>query len=159
VHAGDLHSSTGQHQENIRLTRTISHINTPHIGPLDDSPRNGWLSGDEFDLKDEVMACIAKSIGLLQPSLSGSISGEVSPAVTASEIKRSSSAFNSTFSSLSLLDQRDDGSSITGASTASSTDYMNGLDNKVEILFFPAGSTLVHAGEVNTGKDSPSFGL
>ena len=28
---------------------------------------------------------------------------------------------------------------------------MNGLDNEVEILFFPAGSVLVKAGEQNAG--------
>ena len=29
--------------------------------------------------------------------------------------------------------------------------YMSGLDNEVEILFFPAGSVLVKAGERNAG--------
>jgi lysophospholipid hydrolase len=33
-----------------------------------------------------------------------------------------------------------------------SAGYMSGLDNEVEILFYPAGSTLASAGEINTGR-------
>lgn len=57
------------------------------------------------------------------------------------------------FGSLSLLEMgNDSSSSITGASATSSTSKgITGLDNEVEILFFPAGSHLARAGEKDTG--------
>lgn len=122
-------------------------------------------SGDEFDLRDEVMASIAKSIGLLQPPLDGDTTSlEASPAftpsmtpasVTPSEGRRGSmhNSFRSSFSSLSMLDTGDDASSVAGSSMISGHG-MVGLDNEVEILFYPAGSQLVKAGEMNTGTVS-----
>jgi lysophospholipid hydrolase len=107
------------------------------------------IPGDEFDLRDEVMSCIAKSIGLLQPPLSND-SVEESPAFPPSEHK-SPPSFSSSFGSLSLLDIADDASSVTGESTVVSSVYTSGLDNEVEILFFAAGSVLVRAGERNAG--------
>lgn len=98
------------------------------------------------------MSCIAKSIGLLQPPLSGNDSVEASPAAPPTEIRGSSETFSSPFGSLSLLDVGDDSSSITAGSITSSGGYMSGLDNEVEILFFAAGSTLAKAGELNTGR-------
>lgn len=103
----------------------------------------GGGAGEEFELRDEVMGCIAKSIGLLQPPFSGSGSGgrsvETSPAVApwntsgggAGGRLPSGGAFNSPFTSLSMLDAGapslgfgransnlgDDVSSITGSST------------------------------------------
>ncbi|THG99862.1 hypothetical protein EW026_g2570 [Hermanssonia centrifuga] len=38
-----------------------------------------------------------------------------------------------------------------GSSTGANDTYLSGLDNEVEILFFPAGSVLAKAGERNTG--------
>ena len=111
-------------------------------------------SADDFDLREEVMSCIAKSIGLLQPPLSGSDSVEASPAFTSTDSKRVStlSDFSSPFTSLSLLDVGDDLSSLTGSSSiASNGNYMSGLNNEVEILFYPAGSILAKAGETSTG--------
>lgn len=108
---------------------------------------------EEFDLRDEVMSCIAKSIGLLQPPLSGEESVEASPAFTPSEGGRSRNGlFKPSFGSLSMLEYGDDESSMTGSTSSTMNDgYMSGLDNEVEILFFPAGSTLAKAGETNTG--------
>jgi lysophospholipid hydrolase len=116
------------------------------------------MATDEFDLRAEVMSCIAKSIGLLQPPISGGESIEDSPALPPFDPMRSvNGMFPSPFGSLSLLDIADDGtSSMTGTSTSSATGYMSGLDNEVEILFFSAGSTLVKAGERSTGKSPVS---
>jgi lysophospholipid hydrolase len=103
------------------------------------------------------MSCIAKSIGLLQPPMSGSDSADGSPRLPPLDARRpaTTTAFNSPFSSLSLLDVGDDESSMTGASSVlSNGDYMRGLDNEVEILFYAAGSILTKAGEVNSGKFS-----
>lgn len=173
VQAGDLHIPTAQQPyENHRpLTRTYSIMNTPRVsrpgsehhdifGETDYSSDSA--SGDEFDLRDEVMASIAKSIGLLQPPLDGDTTSlEASPAftpsmtpasVTPSEGRRGSmhNSFRSSFSSLSMLDTGDDASSVAGSSMISGHG-MVGLDNEVEILFYPAGSQLVKAGEMNTG--------
>ncbi|KAJ7492149.1 hypothetical protein FB451DRAFT_1336165 [Mycena latifolia] len=150
VQAGDLMTST------ISLTPLVS-LAQPLIPDAVHGRKPSNASVDEFDLRDEVMSCIAKSIGLLQPPLSSGESVEASPAFPAYDPagRRSSSSelFTSSFGSLSLLDLGDDASSMTGGSStiASGDGYMSGLDNEVEILFFAAGSTLAKAGELNTG--------
>lgn len=160
VQAGDLHTSTSN--EAYRpLSRTFSALNTSHVARSslgEGARRAANISGDDFDLREEVMSCIAKSIGLLQPPLSGTDSIETSPAFLPTDGRRNSStgslgSYNSSFSSLSLLDLGDDISSVTGGSSvASSGAYMSGLDNEVEMLFFAAGTTLAKAGELNTGE-------
>lgn len=160
VQAGDLHSMTAQSEVYRPITRTFSISNTPRVprasSVFKEDAWNGMaarISGDDFDLRDEVMSCIAKSIGLLQPPLSGGESVEASPAFPATDGSRSQSGpFKSSFGSLSLLDLGDDSSSMTGGSSSAADGYMSGLDNEVEILFFAAGSTLAKAGERNTGN-------
>ncbi|KAJ7508598.1 hypothetical protein B0H11DRAFT_2304937, partial [Mycena galericulata] len=166
VQAGDLMTSTNQLNDTYpALKRTFSVLNTPRVSrqPLIPDAVHGRRTssasgGDDFDLRDEVMSCIAKSIGLHQPPMSGGESVEASPAFLAYDaVGRRGSAtpevFTSSFGSLSLLDLGDDASSMTGGSStiASNDGYMSGLDNEVEILFFPAGSTLAKAGDLNTG--------
>ena len=119
------------------------------------------MSTEDFDLRDEVMSCIAKSIGLMQPPLSGggaTVDGEALLSPTQHPWERpngrTAAMFNASFSS--LLAATDDGtSSITGGSSnaASGRDSLSGLDNEVEILCFTAGSLLVKAGEKNAGMD------
>jgi lysophospholipid hydrolase len=160
VQAGDLHTSaTTQTNEGVRPhARSRSSLYTPMPPP--GSPRRNVhgvqrLSTVDFDLRDEVMSCIAKSIGLLQPPLSGEESVEASPAFPPSDASRSrpgSAMFGSSFGSLTLLGMGDDASSeMTASSTGTGDGYLSGLDNEVEILFFPAGSTLAKAGDMNTG--------
>ncbi|KAJ7201315.1 hypothetical protein GGX14DRAFT_552016 [Mycena pura] len=164
VQAGDLMTSTAQLNETYpAYKRTFSILNTPRVlrqpAPFEAAhTRNtSSTSTDDFDLRDEVMSCIAKSIGLLQPPTSSAESVETSPAFlaydTVSRRSSGSELFTSSFGSLSLLDIGDDASSLTGGSPtiASGSGYMSGLDNEVEILFFTAGSTLAKAGELNTG--------
>ncbi|KAJ7269243.1 hypothetical protein B0H12DRAFT_1094828 [Mycena haematopus] len=157
VNAGDLMTSTSQLNDMYPgFKRTYSILNTPRVsGPplIPDavhSRKSASVSGDDFDLRDEVMSCIARSIGLLQPPISGGESVEASPAFLAYDAvpRRSSGSemFSSSFGSLSLLDLGDDASSMTGGSST-----IAGLDNELEILFFPAGSTLAKAGDMNTG--------
>lgn len=137
--------------------RSYSILNTPRI-PRSKIPerKSRGTTGpllDDFDLREEVMSCIAKSIGLLQPPLSGNDSLETSPPTLPTDSRRSSDlALSSPFGSLSLLDINDDSSSLTASSVASAGGYMSGLDNEVEILFFAAGSTLARAGELDAGK-------
>ncbi|KAJ6601343.1 hypothetical protein DFH09DRAFT_1020718 [Mycena vulgaris] len=164
VQAGDLMTSTNQMNDTYpAFKRTFSILNTPRVSRQPLMPdavhgrRSSNASGDDFDLRDEVMSCIAKSIGLLQPPMSSGGSVEASPAFlpydAAGRRSSSSELFTSSFGSLSLLDLGDDTSSMTGGSStiASGDGYMSGLDNEVEILFFAAGSTLAKAGELNTG--------
>lgn len=160
VQAGDLHSSATHSDVYRPLTRTFSVLNTPLISRKTVS-KDGILGGnaaqlskDEFDLRDEVMSCIAKSIGLLQPPPSAAESVETSPTFSATEGPggRPQSNSYSSFGSLSLLSLNDDASSMTGGSASvKNGGYMSGLDNEVEILFFAAGSTLAKAGESHTG--------
>ena len=156
VQAGDLLTSTGQGGDAHRShSRTFTILNTPRLATFKNIAFTAHLPGDEFDLRDEVMSCIAKSIGLLQPPISGGESIEASPAFPPFDASKSPSGmFTSPFGSLSLLDVGDDNvSSVTGSSS-NTTGYMSGLDNEVEILFFSAGSTLVKTGERNTGRCS-----
>ncbi|CCM03650.1 uncharacterized protein FIBRA_05794 [Fibroporia radiculosa] len=160
VQAGDLHTSTGHSADLARpIIRSFStiygsreslHKREILIAPREERSRRARsLSTDEFDLRDEVMSCIAKSIGLIQPPISGEDSVEASPAFPPSD---SRGVFKSSFGSLSLLDIGDDAaSSATGASSTVGDGYLSGLDNEVEILFFPAGSVLARAGDRNTG--------
>ncbi|KAJ3978131.1 hypothetical protein EV361DRAFT_875341 [Lentinula raphanica] len=161
VQAGDLLSSTDHSDDSLPrgpINRSNSILNTPHPARKSlnyiENRRAANMSGDDFDLREEVMSCIAKSIGLLQPPISGGESGEASPAVRAADdFRPGSERLFTSFSSLSLLDLNDDVSSATGGSSTlpSPGGYMVGLDNEVEILFFAAGSTIVKAGEMNKG--------
>ncbi|RDB28383.1 Lysophospholipase NTE1 [Hypsizygus marmoreus] len=158
VQAGDLLVPSSSANDTYRpLSRSYSLLNTPRVprDPEADGDLGKALgsSSEDFDLREEVMSCIAKSIGLLQPPLSGNDSVDASPALPPVDTTRraSSGAFSSPFGSLSLLDASDDSSSLTASSITSSGDYMSGLDNEVEILFFAKGSTLAKAGETNTG--------
>ncbi|KIJ66403.1 hypothetical protein HYDPIDRAFT_109426 [Hydnomerulius pinastri MD-312] len=152
VQPGDLHTSASQDSYKSSIYRSFSFLNTPGLSTPKTDSFTTRLPGDDFDLREEVMSCIAKSIGLLQPPISGEESVEASPALPPFDPVRSPAGmFASPFGSLSLLDAGDDSrSSITGTSS-NTAGYMSGLDNEVEILFFSAGSTLVKAGERNTG--------
>lgn len=155
VQAGDLHTSSGQgHNDNFKsLNRVYSFLSTPRLAALKDPAFKGFLPGEEFDLREEVMSCVAKSIGFLQPPITGGDSTEDSPGLPPVDpVRPGGTLFASPLGPLSLFDSGDDStSSVTGASSSNATSYMSGLDNEVEILFFSAGSTLVKAGERNTG--------
>ncbi|KAG5219626.1 phosphatidylcholine and lysophosphatidylcholine phospholipase [Salix suchowensis] len=130
--------------DSYRPNRSMSVLHTPRMArmpsqnsdddgaadPLNKSPTGFGghkpLGTEDFDLREEVMSCIAKSIGLLQPPMSDTDSAN---------------------------DLGGEDASVTGSSSIVSggIGYLSGLDNEVEILFFPAGATLVKAGEMNTG--------
>lgn len=161
VQAGDLHTSTGSSESFRPFHRSFSFINGGHkkwdhnlISPIK-KPEAHRLMTEDFDLRDEVMTCIAKSIGLHQPPLSGTESVEASPLVTAVDgIRNIGSAFSS-LGSLSLLETGDDASSATGASSVTGSGHNIALDNEVEILYFTAGSTLARKGERHPGTYYP----
>ncbi|KAF7337681.1 Lysophospholipase NTE1 [Mycena sanguinolenta] len=147
VNAGDLMTSTSQLNDMYPgYKRSYSILNTPRVsGPplIPDavhSRRSASASGDDFDLRDEVMSCIARSIGLLQPPISGG--GERRGLTGVLGVRRRAPAL------VGVGDIHMTGGSST---IASGDGYMSGLDNELEILFFPAGSTLAKAGEINTG--------
>ena len=153
VQAGDLLSTVG-HPSEVFKPKSFAGFTAPrhtrresmYGSDTDTSVNEDALHPDDFNLKEEVMSCIAKSIGLIQPPSVGDELLE-SPPLPASDAGGSS--FRSPYGSLSLLEMANDGSSsVTGSS---STGEMTGLDNEVEIRFFPAGSTLIHAGERNAG--------
>ena len=153
VQAGDLLSTVGHPSEAFK-PKSFAGLTAPrHVRreSMHSRDTDGFVNEDsppldDFNLKEEVMSCIAKSIGLIQPPAVGDELLE-SPPLPASD--SGSNLFRSSYGSLSLLEMVNDGtSSVTGSS---STGEMTGLDNEVEIRFFPAGSTLIHAGERNAG--------
>ena len=160
VQAGDLHSSTTSGDVYKPLGRSFSVLNTPHssrreLSDGSEAPEFLHFDGVEFDLRQEVMNCIAISIGLSQPPLSDDASSEASPSFSATDsgqIPQSTNFLQSPFSSLSLLEMGDDSSSATGGSSSvTAGGYGSGLDNGVEILFFSEGSYLARAGERDIG--------
>ncbi|QRV97636.1 cAMP-dependent protein kinase inhibitor [Ceratobasidium sp. AG-Ba] len=189
IQAGDLHTMAGQLSESESYrpgpaSRTVSYAQnragdrrrsvstTAHAKEGASAPQA--TTGMDFDLRDEVMSSIAKSIGLIQPPLSGLNSAGASPmfgptlrphaarspfpssaSMTPSSSRsalRNTALFGSSFGNLSLLQSHDDASSTTSLAGASGGQTsLSGLDNDVEILFYSAGSTLVRAGEKNAG--------
>ncbi|GAA5861134.1 hypothetical protein JCM3774_002201 [Rhodotorula dairenensis] len=122
----------------------------------------------DFDLREAVMECISKAIGLVQPHVTPSQSADASPALRPHERQssangnlRDQAAFNSSFGSLSMLGLsglNDDESSISSLSSLRNADAgavgsfkSMDLENEVEILYFPRGSVLVKEGERNAG--------
>lgn len=156
VQAGDLHSSTAFGEAYRPLGRSLS---IPHPRrELYETPEFLHFDGVDFDLRQEVMNCIAVSIGLSQPPSSDNTSGEASPSFSAAEStaggpsSRQGDGFLGSPFALSLLDMGDDSSSATGGSSSvTASGYMSGLDNEVEILFFSSGSYLAKAGERDIG--------
>jgi lysophospholipid hydrolase len=124
--------------------------------PSPPDERRGSKTND-FDLKEGVMDCIAKSIGLIQPPISGIGSPEASPSLVATEPVYPS--FSSSFRSLSFLSTADDASSVTAGSSVFNRLQNDTIDNEVEILFFKSGDTLVHAGERNAGNPQSALPL
>lgn len=167
VHAGDLLSMTGSSPTTtFRSTfpRNSSALFTPAVrsfqshqypsqGRAPPSPDSRRSKASDFDLKEGVMDCIARSIGLVQPPMSMMGSPEASPALVATDPVYPS--FRSSFSSLSLLSTaQDDASSVAASSVFNHLRNDGIIDNEVEILFFKSGDTLVKAGERNAGKRS-----
>lgn len=161
VQAGDLHTSVGLNDPHKSFHRGFSTVNVNRPGRgtllgLSHLDEGHHIPLDEFDLKEEVMSCIAKSIGLHQPPLSEPETRDASPSFPAAGSpngSRSPNAFTS-FGSLTLLETADDASSATGESTAVSSQGLGILDNEVEILYFTAGSTLARVGEQHPGETS-----
>lgn len=107
---------------------------------------------DKFDLREEVMTCISKSIGLIQPTNSSAPSAEASPVLHAHDGSLQRAVFSTGFGSLSYLgmQNRDDDTSVTSSSANGLPDVPE-LENETEILFFRRDSTLVKAGEKGAG--------
>ncbi|SJX61311.1 related to NTE1-Serine esterase [Sporisorium reilianum f. sp. reilianum] len=135
-------TSASHYGEDLNGDRPFSNIGLPH-----------------FDIKNEVMDCIAKSIGLAQAATSPiAPSFQASPHISAQDSLLQRSVFKSAFSSLSMLDaaMAEEESSITGTNSSMaghgpSGFHLSDFENEVEIKFFPAGSTLVKAGESRAG--------
>ncbi|KAM0746509.1 patatin-domain-containing protein [Meredithblackwellia eburnea MCA 4105] len=106
---------------------------------------------NDFDLRDAVMECISKAIGLSQQATTPAHSVDASPMVKPQDEFLQKAVFNSSFGSLSFLGLQgfDDESSMTGSSVASFSSTE--LENEVEILYFEQGSLLVKEGEKNAG--------
>ncbi|KZV84312.1 patatin-domain-containing protein [Exidia glandulosa HHB12029] len=168
MNAGDLLTMTGHASAPyLPSNRPVSVVQTggKKVSHLPSALTRSVGPGDvEFNLRDEVMGCIAKSIGLLQPPLGGSDSSAGadalgSPGVFSMRSGASSVSgqhrplFNASFGGgLPMAMSHDESSSsLAGMSSSNDSLYPSGLDNDVEILFFAAGSSLVTAGEKNAG--------
>ncbi|GAA5859717.1 hypothetical protein JCM8547_006997 [Rhodosporidiobolus lusitaniae] len=182
--AGDLltMSSSFSSLPPISSSSASLSLQTPRLERLKTPGVSGAPPSEpEFDLRDAVMECISKAIGLVQPHVTPAVSADGSPVVRPHDGRggggdglRGQAAFNSSFGSLSFLGLsglHDDESSSAGSSSASlsRSAFANGnggggnaasgvgsfasmdLENEVEILYFPKGSVLVKEGEKNAG--------
>lgn len=163
---GDLLSMTTIDEASINLS-TSPERSTMALPLIDDvsltrpaprlSSRSSFALGpaDAFDLRDAVMTCISKSIGLIQSTVSVPPSLEASPVLHAadrdSSLKRA--VFGNSFGSLSYLglQMRDDTSSMTGSSMTGHAVDTSDIENETEILYFPRESVLAKAGERGPG--------
>ena len=157
---GDLLSMTALDTTTTLLSSSPDNttLSLPTIDEVEDETRNSrHLSfaigpADEFDLRDAVMTCISKSIGLIQPPASSTPSVEASPAQHPYDANLKRAVFSSSFGSLSYLglQNKDDVTSVTSSSMTGSLDFTE-LENETEILFFPRDSILARAGERGAG--------
>lgn len=143
--AGDLFSMSSTVDAAPKLERATS---TKEFG---DASRRSASGVEDFDLREAVMECISKAIGLVQPVATPAASVNASPMFRPQDQNLQKAVFNSSFGSLSFLGMQgfDDDSSVTGSSIASFSSTE--LENEVEILYFPQGATLVKEGEQNAG--------
>ncbi|GAA5957475.1 hypothetical protein JCM21900_002678 [Sporobolomyces salmonicolor] len=170
--AGDLLTMSSLTEEMRSAGSPV--VQTPGLERMRSGGVRSVPGEDEFDLRDAVMECISKAIGLVQPHVTPSPSVEASPSVRPHDYGlngstngstsrlRSQAAFNSSFGSLSFLGLeglRDDDSSVSSAAVSALAGSRAGvgsfasmdLENEVEILYFPKGSMLVKEGEKNAG--------
>ncbi|PWN33251.1 patatin-domain-containing protein [Meira miltonrushii] len=152
VGPGDLLSMAGNQDPGARPGSPYSDfVNSS----TKDRPKTSRHRSDQLgatDLRDEVMNCIAKSIGLAQVPSSPVMSMQASPYLNAQDhLQRS--VFKSAFGTLSMLDAAmfDDESSITGHSSNLANLQHLELENEVDIRFFEAGSVLARAGDRHAG--------
>ncbi|KAE8224652.1 hypothetical protein CF319_g2486 [Tilletia indica] len=141
--------TTGKTSSDVFGAASIPDIN------LEDQRTWADFGPAEFDLKDAIFSCLSRSIGLTIAPPSPPQSMQASPFISAQDANIHRSVFNSAFSSLSMLDAastnlHDDESSVAAPSSLSGLHHLE-LDNEVEIRFFPAGTTVVHAGEKGAG--------
>jgi lysophospholipid hydrolase len=144
VQAGDLHS-TAAHSEVYRShDRSFSILNTPRGGTASPSIKEDAWDGMATRISGMISIFETKLCPAL-PNRSACCSRHsvevtlwrhhphfLQLMVAAHRVGH----INSSFGSLSLLDLRDDSSSLTGGSSSvTAGGYMSGLDNEIEILF------------------------
>lgn len=138
VQPGDLHSMVSAAMEDpVWLEAPCQASVQPSPGDLlADSSRY-----DALDWREEIMHCIANSIGLTQAVIHDLPSALASPFLGGH-----TSAMASAYSNLSRLD-----ASVALSEDGSEPGVTCGVENDVEVRFFRAGSMLAHAGQVGAG--------
>lgn len=133
------------------LKSRSANVREPSLPSATESRGFSFHEKDHFDLRATVMQCIAKSMGLAQPSSmpsgSPSPSAPGSPSLGAQDTR----FYSSSFGSLSALAQNMDETASASTMSSSKMHPNPELENEVEILFFPQGSTLVKNGQSNHG--------
>ncbi|KAK0551517.1 phosphatidylcholine and lysophosphatidylcholine phospholipase [Tilletia horrida] len=156
--SGHGHSALNTVFEGRPTGKTSSDIfGTPRVAEINLEDQRTWadFGPAEFDLKDAIFSCLSRSIGLTIAPPSAPPSVQASPYIHAQDSNIQRSVFNSAFSSLSMLEAAsanlvDDESSVVAPSSMSGLHHLE-LENEIEIRFFPAGTTVVHAGEKGAG--------
>jgi len=138
VQPGDLHSMVSAVMEDPTILESSPHVDPRHSpGDLLAGP---WRC-DALDWREEIMHCIANSIGLTQAVIPDLPSALESPFLAGHK-----SAMASAYSNLSRLD-----ASAASSEDGSEPSAPHGPENGVEVRFFRQGSVLAHAGQVGAG--------
>ncbi len=146
MHAGDLLSyapvERPKSHESPGIDGSLSPTLPQHTDVEDEKD-------DDITLREAVLECMFKSIGLVNNSpahRSGQNSVEQSPRLVSYDSARQKAFFSNAFGSMPPID--DEESVISSSSIHS---VQNELDNEIEIVFFPKNAVLVEQGERNPG--------
>ncbi|PKI82893.1 hypothetical protein MVES1_003641 [Malassezia vespertilionis] len=155
VGPGDLHSMISTLEEPAFFEHSSRH---PSIALRSDmreaSSRarpddiTAWANNVPLDLREEVMNCIASSIGLTQAVIQEAPSTNASPYLSGQDALHRN--VYTGLSGLGMSTASEDSTSATSRADFSSAN-IDGAQNGVEIRFFHAGEYLVHADEQNAG--------
>ena len=138
VQPGDLHSMVSAVMEDPTILEASPRVDPqPSPGEL----LAGSSRSDALDWREEIMHCIANSIGLTQAMISDLPSALASPFLASH-----TSAMASAYSNLSHLD-----ASAAPSEDGSEPNAPLAPENGVEVRFFRQGSVLAHAGQVGAG--------
>ncbi|CAG8498260.1 9095_t:CDS:2 [Ambispora gerdemannii] len=142
-------TNTGSNVENSNKYSNDKYLSPPVRTYVRPSPLVGrdYDAQDDIYLRESVLECISKSIGLIQPAQKKTSTFDPCSRHNSFDSSVSqTSGFNPISSMTSLLDIPDDESVAETISSITSE-----FDNDVEILFYAKGASLVKEGERNVG--------
>ncbi|WFC97520.1 hypothetical protein MYAM1_000234 [Malassezia yamatoensis] len=151
VGPGDLFSMVESAIDDIPMD---AQLQTSARRSLSVAGNDGEVDTAPLDLREQVMNCIASSIGLTQPVIDEVPGVLASPSLVSQSSSNPRGSYDAAFSRLSRLDAvtaSEDSESVSQSASTHMSSSVDRAENGVEIRHFPAGTVLVHAGEQDAG--------